>query len=118
IPSFFNDRLTGTLKVLSMTLTVTSGASDLSFVDKAHMDLLPPANSNLQPLTVVNYTKDPNAPPPTSINLVDPSQPDVFSFVLAGAFSGAIEVAGSLPQVAWSADVRICISASGKFQYL
>jgi hypothetical protein len=119
IPSLFNgDRLTGTLNVLSMTLTLKSGAADLSFVDKAHMDLVPPANSSLQPLTVVNYTKDPNAPPPTSINLVDPSQPDVFPFVIGGAFSGSIEVAGSLPQVAWSADIRICVSASGKFQYL
>jgi hypothetical protein len=56
--------------------------------------------------------------PTATIDLVDAAQPDVFPYLTAGSTSGAFSLTGSLPNVAWAADIRICFSAKAKLQYL
>ena len=106
------------LRVLTGTLTVKGGVDDLSFIDAAQLTIDPPTGSTLTELKLIDYTKDPNAPTPGSIELTGSDHPDLYPYLSSGNITTTIHFAGTLPAQDWTADLTVCISASAKVQYL
>ena len=110
-----SNRFTGNVRLLLAELDATSG--DLGFLDNVSI-VITTDDPTIPPLAALDYTKDPSDPTPTTIDLSSSEHPNLFPYVKAGALNLSVTVAGELPTAAWAADVKVCISADAKFQYL
>ncbi|MFN0062958.1 MAG: hypothetical protein ACKVPX_10630 [Myxococcaceae bacterium] len=106
------------IRISSMRLTAAGGLPNLDFLNTVNVNLLPPGGSSLAPLPVVDYARAAGASSSTSIELGEVDIMDVYEYIRSGQFSVQITFLGTIPTSDWSLDVRPCLYARGKFQYL
>lgn len=103
------------VKTLAVTLTATSGVTDVSFIH--FMSISMSADADSDPIVIGSY--DPAAGTTVGdqlklttlnpVNILDAWKTDTATFTL--------QIAGTLPTNAWTADVSINLSGSAKYTY-
>jgi hypothetical protein len=89
-------------------------APDLSGIDTAVVNLLPPVGA---PVKGVSYTRDPAAPPPTELVLRGDGV-DIAPLLVNGRARLDVVTSGQHPASPWAADVKMCVHGTSKVPYL
>jgi hypothetical protein len=101
--------LDGQLLMSSLTITATDGGPDLRVITRARLAVLDPANPADHQGTALLTLSPPPASGPGRLVLAG-SSTDLFPHVSAGDLHLRLELAGSLPPAAWTADLEACFS--------
>ena len=103
------------IKTIGVTLRATSGVSDLSFLKLLRVTM---SSANVaEPVELGSYEYDPSAPKSNEIHLTSLNPIDLFEAWNADKATFTLQLAGSLPTTAWTADVIVRFSARAKYEY-
>jgi hypothetical protein len=109
------DGLDSEIKTLGVTLRATSGVSDMSFIKLLRVTM---SSANVaEPVELGSYELSPGAPASNEIHLTSLNPLNVFEAWNADMATFTLQVAGSLPTTAWTADVIVRFSARAKYEY-
>lgn len=100
------DAVKGSLKMLSLT---TTGSTDLSSITAAEVAVTDEAG---QMTAFMHYTRSAAPADPTRLEMVLDQDLNLLDRLQGGNLHYAISFHGAPPQVAWTADVESCLSAS------
>lgn len=114
LPEEFNSLLKSRFVLSSVRLTSVEGSAPLSFLDEAHVTVLPPEASGLPPQHF-DYVR--TEVEPSSISWkVDAF--DLSPYLEAEGLQYQVSVAGLLPEQDLVVDVQVCATATLRFDYL
>jgi len=103
------------IKTIGVTLRATSGVSDMSFLKLLRVTM---SSANVvEPVELGSYEYDPGAPKSNEIHLTAVNPINVFEAWNADKATFTLQLAGSLPTTAWTADVIVRFSARAKYEY-
>ncbi len=93
------------VRVEEVTITPLSGNPDLSGVQTAKVQAQPASGAAVD---VVQYQRDPAAPPPTAL-VLDGGSVNLAPYLDAGRANLTFALSGRLPGTSWTAEVKTCI---------
>jgi hypothetical protein len=103
-------------RALNVTLTAKSGISDFSFIDSADATLTAPGQPDIQ---IVTYTKPAGSTPSATLVIQGGSDNiDITNYLKNGTIGVRLHFAGSAPPSNFTADVKTCVYAKVKYNYL
>ncbi len=111
-----NEDVEAQAKLLSLTLTANQGLTDMGFIQHVKAVANAPADANLPPLTLIDYTKPASGQAGQTISFAA-DQTDVLPYFADGKLQLSVEITGSIPQNDWSVDAKGCLSVKGKVKY-
>lgn len=107
------EQLEAQVKLTRLEVSPRDGVEDLSFVDAARLDLLPPAGSDLPQAALGQYQRAPGATAEAvslrgeTVNLVP--------YLTGGPLHLAVSFTGRMPAKAWHADLKVCASFGARY---
>jgi hypothetical protein len=111
-----SEQLEAQVHLVRLDVAPRDGVADLSFVEAARLELLPPAGSQLPNALLGQYQRTAGAATEAvslrgeSINLVP--------YLTSGPLHLAASFTGRLPTKAWHADLKVCASFGAKYHVL
>lgn len=107
------DRAQLTISLDRMTLTAASSATDLRFIEAAHVTLEPPANSKLPPKAVARVAES----SASRLKLAGDDL-ELLPYLESGVLSYTVALtASTMPQTEVAADVDACANVSLRWNY-
>ena len=102
------------VKTLGVTVRVTSGAPDISFI---HLLRLTMSDGKNAPVELGSYERMPGDPLTKELELAALNPLDVFEAWNTDSATFTLQVAGTLPTADWTAEVSVRFSARAKYKY-
>lgn len=109
------DKLDANVQLVRAEIRATSGISDFSFVQAAHLTVSSgDASSSLPPLEIYNCDGD-CAPDGDTLELPASKAEDVIAYLKGNSIKIDLGFKGNLPTTEWTMDVDVCMKAKGSY---
>lgn len=102
-------------QIMSFTVTPRSATTDLSFVETARLELLPPTGTAGDPQLVVDYAYEDQVEGAAIVATGEAF--DLTPFIGEEQITGRLELLGKLPRESFEADVETCLSFRARYSY-
>ena len=100
----------------SVTLTADTGVTNFNFITTLKGTVLSEANVSLAPELVIDYSNSTGTGAASPLNIPADSTINLFPILSAGKAKVTLDVSGTVPNTAWTADVTVCFTIDLKLK--
>ncbi|MBI3557011.1 MAG: hypothetical protein HY074_12165 [Deltaproteobacteria bacterium] len=104
------------INIVSVTLTAKTGVTDFAFINTLTGTVTSEVNASLAPELVIDYNKGSATSVPSPLELPADATINLFPMLNAGKVNVALDVSGTIPSTAWSADLVVCFAIDLKLK--
>ncbi len=104
------------VNLLNVTLTAKTGVTNFAFIHTLLGTLTSEVNASMSPELIIDYSKGSATVVPSPLDIPADSTINLFPILSAGKVKVNLDVSGTVPNSAWTADVVVCFSIDLKLK--